>query len=69
MKSKEQKRDEAESRQAVYDGLTWQQKTDKLNYGKFIATKERGKNGFPNLPSLDQRWDDIELDIATMEDY
>jgi len=61
MKSKEQKRYEAEIRQEAYDELTPQQKLDKLNRGHFTATKERDKNVFPSLKDTS--------DIITMEDF
>lgn len=73
MKSKEQKQDEAKNRQVVYDNLAWQEKLDKLNYERFVATKERDRNGFSSLfnhlHDLNQRWGEVELDIATMEDF
>jgi hypothetical protein len=45
MKSKEQKREEAQARQEKYDSLTTKQKLKRLNKGKFRAHKERMKLG------------------------
>ena len=50
MKSKDILRDEAKIRQMTYDNLTPRQTVMKLNKGKFVATKERKKNGFKPLP-------------------
>ena len=49
MKTKEQKRLEAKQRQIIYNSLTKEQKLGKLNNGKFVAKKERNKNGFLEL--------------------
>ncbi|MBU0777864.1 hypothetical protein KKF82_06365 [Patescibacteria group bacterium] len=50
MKAKEVKRTEAEERQVLYDVLTPKQRISKLNKGKFRATKERRRLGFPEIP-------------------
>uniref|UniRef100_A0A6H1ZA90 Uncharacterized protein n=1 Tax=viral metagenome TaxID=1070528 RepID=A0A6H1ZA90_9ZZZZ len=49
MKTKEQKRMEAEERQEIYDGFSDKQKLRKLNKGGFVATKERKRRKFPEL--------------------
>lgn len=43
MKSKDQKREEAEARQDKYDSLTPKQKLKKLDKGKLIAKKQRAR--------------------------
>lgn len=42
-RQKAQRKVEAEARQAKYNSLTTQQKLDKLDAGKFVATKQRAK--------------------------
>jgi len=50
MKSKVQKRQEAEERQLVYDSKTRKQKLIRLNKGKFRAEKERMVLGQDRIP-------------------
>lgn len=50
LKSKSQKRSEAEERQNKYMILTKDEKINKLNKGKFRAKKERRKLGKPEIP-------------------
>jgi len=49
MKSKEQKRMEAEIRQERYNAMTDKEKEKKLNQGRFEAIRERKRKGFKPL--------------------
>jgi len=46
MKSKEQKKREAEERQEEYNTLSREEKINKLNAGGYKAEKERRRKGF-----------------------
>ena len=50
MKSRTQKRIEAENRQIDYEAMSQNDKINKLNKGGYRATKERRKLGKPNIP-------------------
>ena len=50
MKTKEQKRIEAEERHEKYINKSKKQKLERLNKGKFRAKKEREKLGSPKIP-------------------
>ena len=43
MKTKKQKRTEAEARQKVYDEFSPKEKLNRLNKGEFIATRQRSR--------------------------
>jgi hypothetical protein len=51
MKSKTQKRIEAEERSIDYESMTKNDKINKLNKGGFRAAKERKKLGEPEIPT------------------
>ena len=51
MKSRTQKRIEAENRQIDYNAMSQNDKINKLKKGGFRASKERKKLGIPIIPS------------------